>query len=432
MAVLAAVWLGMHLWSCHRADQALKEHLEALRAAGKPTTLADMAPRPVAVDRNAAPLYQRAAIMLERSSPGAYDAAPGWGAADLGAKGVCVDRDRGAFELARQGSLRPECQFPGEWRDGAFLQKPDYGQMHNLARFLAWSAVAAAGRDDGARAAESLRIGFALSRHLGCAPQVSGPPTMRSMDAVMVRAAKCVLGGVALPVDAAERLSQELDRARYAPRLTENLINIRRCFTVTYCDNARSKPAAFASGTQWAALGIELPYLRDVEADLGAIGAVSYAKSSELTRDESVALKLCDEFERLAALPYRAFFGRWRKLCESHPCESWLQPQAWVTSSGDACVRDRDEAIAGRDLLRAAIAVEGYRAQRGRYPAALSDAGRTGLPIPEDVFGGKAFGYRPNGNSYVLYSVGPNLQDDGGRREADGPADDIRWRRRGM
>ena len=41
VAVLAAVWLGLHLWSCHRADQALQQAIGQLEArlASTATTL---------------------------------------------------------------------------------------------------------------------------------------------------------------------------------------------------------------------------------------------------------------------------------------------------------------------------------------------------------------------------------------------------------
>ncbi len=50
-----------------------------------------------------------------------------------------------------------------------------------------------------------------------------------------------------------------------------------------------------------------------------------------------------------------------------------------------------------------------------------------GLPTPDDVFSGRPFVYRRKGDGFVLYSVGPNLGDDGGWWEEGGPDDDITW-----
>ena len=63
-------------------------------------------------------------------------------------------------------------------------------------------------------------------------------------------------------------------------------------------------------------------------------------------------------------------------------------------------------------LLYTALRLEAYRKARGRYPASLKDLGNS--PYFIDPFSNKPFVYRPQGNGYVLYSLGPNSIDDGG------------------
>lgn len=63
-------------------------------------------------------------------------------------------------------------------------------------------------------------------------------------------------------------------------------------------------------------------------------------------------------------------------------------------------------------LLYTALRLEAYRKAKGRYPARLSDMGNSSYFI--DPFSNKPFVYRPQGDRYVLYSVGPNTIDDGG------------------
>ena len=43
-----------------------------------------------------------------------------------------------------------------------------------------------------------------------------------------------------------------------------------------------------------------------------------------------------------------------------------------------------------------------------------------------DPFTGKRFSYRPTGDTFLLYSAGPNLTDDGGRHDFNNG--DIVWR----
>jgi hypothetical protein len=93
---------------------------------------------------------------------------------------------------------------------------------------------------------------------------------------------------------------------------------------------------------------------------------------------------------------------------------------------GDAY--DRIEQV--RVNVRVAFALAAYRAGAGRYPARLDDLAPKYLPaVPGDIFSGKPLVYRPDGNGYLLYSVGVNGTDDGGRWfDDDPPGDDPRVR----
>lgn len=72
--------------------------------------------------------------------------------------------------------------------------------------------------------------------------------------------------------------------------------------------------------------------------------------------------------------------------------------------------------IAHRRALAADLALSAYRAKHGEYPASLTElVGRYLREVPADPFGGEALCYRREGNEgYLLYTVGPNLRDDGG------------------
>jgi hypothetical protein len=75
--------------------------------------------------------------------------------------------------------------------------------------------------------------------------------------------------------------------------------------------------------------------------------------------------------------------------------------------------------------LRVAVALAAYHADEGRYPATLEPLAPRYLPaIPGDIFSGKALIYRPSENGYLLYSVGVNGKDEGGRWFDDTPPGD--------
>ena len=69
------------------------------------------------------------------------------------------------------------------------------------------------------------------------------------------------------------------------------------------------------------------------------------------------------------------------------------------------------------DLARTAIALERYRLAHGEYPEALDGlAPQFITQVPHDVIGGQPLKYRRTADGqFVLYSVGWNETDDGGR-----------------
>src|SRR5207237_6032391 len=74
-----------------------------------------------------------------------------------------------------------------------------------------------------------------------------------------------------------------------------------------------------------------------------------------------------------------------------------------------------------------AFALAWYQREHGHYPKTLDLlAPKYLVKIPQDIFSGKALIYRPSEKGYLLYSVGPNGKDDGGRGYDDElPGDDL-------
>jgi hypothetical protein len=78
-------------------------------------------------------------------------------------------------------------------------------------------------------------------------------------------------------------------------------------------------------------------------------------------------------------------------------------------------------------LLEAEMAIRSYRCRHGTPPASLDQLLPDCLKEPPfDPFGGKPLVYRLSGTNWTLYSIGPDLVDDGGkpasRVRADGTA----------
>ncbi len=92
-----------------------------------------------------------------------------------------------------------------------------------------------------------------------------------------------------------------------------------------------------------------------------------------------------------------------------------------VQKMGDSV--DRAEQTARHGVL--AFALAAYHADQGKYPASLADLSPKYLKqVPDDLFSGKPLIYTPADGGFLLYSVGVNGADDGGRSFGDDPKGD--------
>jgi hypothetical protein len=68
------------------------------------------------------------------------------------------------------------------------------------------------------------------------------------------------------------------------------------------------------------------------------------------------------------------------------------------------------------NLAHLALALAGYHHDHGCFPKKLRKLAPEYIPeVPRDLFGGGELIYKPEGDGYLLYSVGLNGKDDGGR-----------------
>lgn len=82
-----------------------------------------------------------------------------------------------------------------------------------------------------------------------------------------------------------------------------------------------------------------------------------------------------------------------------------------------ACLTNDDDGTMQVELNQLAFALAQYRAEQGSYPTKLADlAPKYIMMVPKDVFSNDAdLHYSREGKGYLLYSVGRNGKDDGGK-----------------
>ena len=105
-----------------------------------------------------------------------------------------------------------------------------------------------------------------------------------------------------------------------------------------------------------------------------------------------------------------------------HQLKKQWNPLAWVMAWRDtrqalAVTETKHKKILAQERLVAGeLALRAYQTKRGRPPARLDDLVTNYLRrVPPDPFTGQPMAYRPQGTHWLLYSVGPDGVDDGGR-----------------
>lgn len=88
-------------------------------------------------------------------------------------------------------------------------------------------------------------------------------------------------------------------------------------------------------------------------------------------------------------------------------------------------VNFEDLATTRFELTKLAFALAAYHADHGSYPAKLADlTPKYVREVPKDIFSNTELHYRPDGKGYLLYSVGINGKDDGGKGFENGRRED--------
>ena len=138
----------------------------------------------------------------------------------------------------------------------------------------------------------------------------------------------------------------------------------------------------------------------------------------------------CDKVQSLAAELEQIDDGtvRWREVLQNENRFSRFHMQGFLDTIALAWYswRDRgmreglqqrhDAAAAHLRLLAVELALRAYKCDQGNAPRDLTQLVPKYLRhVPIDPFGGKLLVYRPSGTNWVLYSLGPDKRDDGGK-----------------
>lgn len=427
VALAVAYWLFVA-----SLQKTLDQRLAQLRAKGLPTEWAQVIPPPVPDEDNAALLYQQA-----------FDRRPAWrtdgtdtlrkflkddppGTRRKLAAGVqeILARNQAALDLVRAAADKPRCRFP-VWDDASNpyeILYRHFAPMRQCARLLSAEALICSERGDTAGALASCRTSLKLAAHAGVEPTLIAFLVSSAIRGITFDALRQVIEEGALDPRTCRDLFYELGETDVSG-MFQKALGGQLASGLWAFDWAERDPREFAG------LGGTAEPLRV----LAAVRAGPLGKPFRLL-DEITYLGLFQDALSLAEKPYRESERGYRELgLKEDQTPSYYFITRIISHPHAMGAVARDRAIARRDAMRVALALEAYHGQHGAYPDSLA-ALRVdpGWKLPEDPFSGKDFGYRRSGEGFALYSRGEDLDDDGGRpvpprSQSDIPDGDMVW-----
>ncbi len=386
---------------------AVRAEIARIKDEGNPVSESDLAGKPIPSSENAAVVYENALRYLDTEPArrdqglmrGFFD--PYQGTRDRESwkqlKDV-VSRNSRVLELARRAAAMPKCRFTSQTGRSHDYVGRRYGFIRSLPR-LAWAEAvvrAKEGRMD--RALESVELVFLMGESMR-ADRTSGA----------IRSRYGIIGtGTDALLDVA-RLGRIDEPA--ARRLADRLARIDlRDSAVRYLESERV--SGIAKFDEMRRGGVRSGYTQ-TDSDSPSDKAHGILPSGwVLNSDEICYLHDIGKQIEIANRPYSKIKPA-KKLNANLPRYSLYAP---VTATMGVCAAlARDQAIARLDGDRILLGLMAYRGRFGSYPVSLDQLhSKLNWTVPLDPFSGKAFIYRRQGSSFVLYSIGGDLKDNNG------------------
>ncbi len=417
LALLSLI-VALHLAS-RAANRRLARQLSDLARAGELATIEDLIPRVPPGAANAADTYQRAfqALSLshdeERLLLGGgtilYSIPPkppqDWSGEELAVARAAIERNASYFEQLDEASRIRDCAFPVRWRRIR-------GSGESQLPCMLWAGMMLRGR--AAVLAEEGRADQALA----------------ACDAIL-------------------RLADDIQRepALISQHVGYSLQELAVDAIELALNNAQPSPAACQLlSDHLAAVDLVAPSLRAAQGELAIFGLpvfdyhrpVVYFPGAEETRSRGrpllarVAPGLALDLDELSYLEFitearRALARPWpesQQVAEQADRKLQRLPQYRAPISKRVAppispeLLHRENTIARLGAARIGLALGIFRLRQGRYPDSLAELRAAGWELPADPFSEQAYHYRRAGAGFLVYSVGADREDDGGRASA--------------
>jgi hypothetical protein len=333
--------------------------------------------------------------------------------------GSFIQRNRSALPFFEQGAKCEQSRYPIDLTQGAKTLLPYLAKLKAAAQLEVLVGFLKADANQPAEAADAVFRALALGRSLESEPLLISQLVRGSCEVLASEGLERSLNQVALAPELLDRLQQAFDQAEAHEASGTN-------YTRAMVGERVNNLAIFDLTPE------QLQYLMKGAVGMSADQAEAFkALKTTLDKNRKVEREFAEEtFRQTLAARKEPFPARLKSddIFVARVTEAKSKKLLLTTISLPALgSQAKKEAVylAHLRLSQTAIALERFRAAHdNRYPDALGELSPKLLAAaPVDPFDGQPLRYRKQDSGYVLYSIGPDLKDDGGERQAAGKGD---------
>ncbi|MHC4434882.1 MAG: hypothetical protein ACYTBS_23835 [Planctomycetota bacterium] len=393
----------------------LKARIDAVYAAGYPVTCAELdqwyAIPPDA--ENAAYVMEVAFESLHEWEGDKKRSLPLFGKAQLPARteplspemkaviAEFVADNNEALDLLHEAAEIEDCRYPIDLNAGLATLSPNLSQMRGAVRLLELEGILHAENGDRESAMRSVMSGFGIARSLAREPLTISQLVRAACQATAILTIEQVINRTELTDG---QLAQLVECVRASERVSDMSCAFvgERCMGISFF----RAPESVGFSSNGSAVLVK-PLLAIYKA-LGLADA-----------DAAIYLDLMDGHLKAAQLPLHerldavnAVEAKFQATSKAHILLRQIMPAlARVTTI-------ETRAIAHLRAAQVGLAIQRYRLAADELPATLADLAPTYLEtVPKDPFDGNELRYRKLEPGFVVYSIGEDLSDDGGKEK---------------
>lgn len=393
-----------------------QSEMDKIRAKGEPVTLHDLVPEPIPDEINAAIVYDKAFSMMslppykddsavidkftskeERDKdPKLWDEARG-----------AVQRNQLLLDTVVEATNRPQCQFPVDWEAGFAALFPHLSRLGQVSRLQQADTLVKARAGDMEGAVKSVETGLKVSQIADDGRTLISHMVRIAMLKITIKSLKEAIVFDNLDEAQTRRLDSALSQIDLHSGFVKVMLG-ERAIGLSGFDLVRNQGVGYVNNLTSG--GIDSISQLPAYLESTAIGAPL------LNADKSCYLRLMTKQIELARQPY------WKSAKSVANTDPATQAPSYATLTKmlvpiySRARLSSETGAADVAVTRVGLGLIAFKNRFGVYPQSLAELQpKLGWVLPKDPFDGKDLKYKKTANGFVVYSIGSNMLDEGGK-----------------